>query len=400
VCSRVPPLGDCAGGGSMERVISGNEAVAYGALLSRVQVISAYPISPQTTIVETLSDFCANGSLKAEFIKVESEHSALACCVGAAHSGARAFTATSGQGLALMHEVLHWAAGARLPIVMANVNRAMSPPWTMWCDQGDSLSQRDTGWLQFYCESCQEILDSIIMAYRISEKVLLPSMVCLDGFFLSHTYEQVELPDIREVDQFLPPYSAQFKLDINDPHSFHGHFLPEIYMEHRIKLQEDMEKAKGVAKAVDKEFGLAFGRSYGTLEEYCAEDADILLVTSGTTTGTARVVVDEYREKGEKVGLLKIKMFRPFPTEDIRRILQRVKKVAVIDRSLSYGATGIFAQEIRSVLHYHGEGTSVFGFITGLGGRDVTPELIKEIVEHAKGKEFPERDVTWIGAMP
>ena len=165
----------------MERVISGNEAVAYGAMLSRVQVIPAYPISPQTTIVEALSDFCASGKLKADFVKVESEHSAMSCCIGAASAGARTFTATSAQGLALMHEVLHWAAGARLPIVMANVNRAMAAPWTMWCDQGDSLAQRDTGWLQFYCEDNQEVLDSIIMAYRISEKVLLPSWSAWTG---------------------------------------------------------------------------------------------------------------------------------------------------------------------------------------------------------------------------
>jgi pyruvate/2-oxoacid:ferredoxin oxidoreductase alpha subunit len=384
----------------MERVISGNEAVAYGAMLSRVQVISAYPISPQTTIVETLSDFCASGLLKADFVKVESEHSAMACCIGAASAGARAFTATSAQGLALMHEVLHWAAGARLPIVMANVNRAMSPPWTMWCDQGDSLSQRDTGWLQFYCEDNQEVLDSIIMAYRISEKVLLPCMVCLDGFILSHTYEQVEIPDIQEVDQYLPSYVPKFKLDVEDPYSFNAAFLPDIYMEQRVKMQQAMEEAKGVAKAADKEFGQAFGRSYGMMEEYFVEDADILLVTTGTITGTARVVVDEYRQKGEKIGLLKMKMFRPFPTEDVRQVFQKARKVAVVDRNISFGATGIFAQEIRSALHHHGEGTSVFGFIAGLGGRDVTPAILKEIVEYAKGKEAPEGDIAWIGVKP
>jgi pyruvate ferredoxin oxidoreductase alpha subunit len=384
----------------MERVISGNEAVAYGAMLSRVQVIPAYPISPQTTIVEALSDFCASGLLKADFVKVESEHSAMACCIGAASAGARTFTATSAQGLALMHEVLHWAAGARLPIVMANVNRAMSAPWTMWCDQGDSLAQRDTGWLQFYCEDNQEVLDSIIMAYRISEKVLLPSMVCLDGFILSHTYEQVEIPDIQEVDEYLPTYIPKFKLDVADPHSFNAAFLPDIYMEQRVKMQAAMEEAKSVAKTVDKEFGQAFGRSYGIMEEYFVEDADILLVTTGTVTGTARVVVDEYRKKGERVGLLKMKMFRPFPTEDVRRVLQQVKKVAVVDRNISFGATGIFAQEIRSALHHHGEGTSVFGFIAGLGGRDVTPAVLKEIVEFAKGKEAPEGDIAWIGVKP
>ncbi len=382
----------------MERVISGNEAVAYGAMLSRVQVIPAYPISPQTTIVETLSEFCAGGKLKADFVRVESEHSAMACCIGAASAGARTFTATSAQGLALMHEVLHWAAGSRLPIVMANVNRAMSAPWTMWCDQGDSLSQRDTGWLQFYCEDNQEVLDSIIMAYRISEQVLLPSMVCLDGFILSHTYEQVEIPDPKDVDRYLPGYAPQFKLDVEDPHSFNGAFLPDIYMEQRMKMQGDMEEAKRVAKEADRDFGKNFGRSYGIMEEYRAEDADLLLVTTGTITGTARVVVDEYRQKGEKVGLLKMKMFRPFPAEDVRRVLQRVRKVAVVDRNISFGSTGIFAQEIRSALHHHGEGTSVFGFIAGLGGRDVTPAVLKEVVEYTKGQEAPEGDIRWIGA--
>jgi pyruvate/2-oxoacid:ferredoxin oxidoreductase alpha subunit len=384
----------------MERVISGNEAVAYGAMLARVQVIPAYPISPQTTIVEALADFCASGKLKAEFVRVESEHSAMACCVGAASAGSRTFTATSAQGLALMHEVLHWAAGSRLPIVMANVNRAMSAPWTMWCDQGDSLAQRDTGWLQFYCEDNQEVLDTMIMAYRIAEKVLLPVMVCLDGFILSHTYEQVDIPDIRDVDRFLPPYEARYKLDVEFPCSFNGAFLPDVYMEQRMKIQEGMDEAKALSQEVDREYGKAFGRRYGVIEEYRNEDADILLVTSGTITGTARTVVDEYREKGERVGLLKMKMFRPFPTEEVRRTLQKVRKVAVVDRNISFGATGIFAQEIRSALHQHGEGTSVFGFIAGLGGRDVTPAVLKEIVEYTRGRETPEGDIAWMGAKP
>ncbi len=384
----------------MEQVISGNEAAAYGAMLARAQVIPAYPISPQTTIVETLSDFIAGGKLRADFVKVESEHSAMACCIGAASAGARTFTATSAQGLALMHELLHWAAGARLPIVMANVNRAMSPPWTMWCDQTDSLSQRDTGWLQFYCEDNQEVLDSILMAYRISEKVLLPSMVCLDGFILSHTYEQVDIPDRREVDGFLPPYEARFKLDVEDPRALNAPFLPDVYMEQRVKMQKAMEEAKGIVQEVDREFGRVFGRSYGIMEGYAAEDAEILLVTTGTVTGTARVVVDELREKGEKVGLLKMKMFRPFPADELRRILLPVRKVAVIDRNLSYGSTGIFAQEIRSTLQQHGEGTSVFGFVAGLGGRDITPALLKEVIDQVKGQEAPEEDVTWIGVKP
>ena len=384
----------------MERVISGNEAAAYGAMLARVQVIPAYPISPQTTIVETLSELIASGKLRADFVKVESEHSAMACCIGAASAGARTFTATSAQGLALMHELLHWAAGARLPIVMVNVNRAMSPPWTMWCDQTDSLSQRDTGWLQFYCEDNQEVLDSVLMAYRIAEKVLLPVMVCLDGFILSHTYEQVEIPSQREVDEFLPPYEGKFKLDVEDPRALNAPFLPDIYMEQRVKMQRAMEEAKGVALEVDRAFGKIFGRSYGILETYRAEQAEILLVTTGTVTGTARTVVDELREKGERVGLLKMKMFRPFPLEEVRRILQPVRKVAVIDRNLSFGSTGIFAQEIRSALHGHSEGTAVFGFVTGLGGRDIPPGLLKEIVSQVKGSEAPSGEILWMGVNP
>lgn len=383
----------------MEHVISGNEAVAYGAMLSRVQVIPAYPISPQTTIVETLADMCADGRLQANFIKVESEHSVMACCVGAASSGARAFTATSGQGLAYMHEVLHWAAGARLPIVMANVNRAMSPPWTMWTDQHDSLSQRDTAWLQFYCESNQEVLDTIIMAYRIAEKVQLPVMVCLDGFFLSHTYEQVEIPEPEKVDKFLPARNAKVKLDVEDPHSLNGHYLPEIYMEHRKKMHEAMHEAKSVAKSVDEEFGKIFGRNYGIMEPYRMDDADIVLVTSGTIAGTAKDVVDEYRENGENVGLLRMKMFRPFPAEDVQKLLKRVNKVAVVDRGISYGAAGIFAQEIRSVINQAEWRKSIFGFMAGLGGRDVIPDTFREIIEYTKNNEVPKQDVIWIGAM-
>ncbi len=246
----------------MEKVIVGNHAVSYGAMLSRVQLVAAYPISPQTTIIEELSELCASGQMKSEYIKVESEHSAMACCIGAASVGVRTFTATSAQGLALMHEELHWAAGARLPIVMVDVNRAMSPPWTMWCDQTDSLSQRDTGWLQFYCESNQEALDTIIQAYKISEEILLPSMVMLDGFILSHTYELVDIPNQETVDRFLPRFQAKYKLDIEDPHSFGGAFLPEIYFEQRYKMQEAMEKASKQIKEQYKKLKTEIGAQY------------------------------------------------------------------------------------------------------------------------------------------
>lgn len=277
----------------MKKVITGNYAVSYGAMVSRSQVIAAYPITPQTQIVELLSEFCADGRLDAKFIKVESEHSAMASCIGASATGARAFTATSAHGLALMHELLHWAALGRLPIVLANVNRAMGPGWSIWTDQNDSLSQRDTGWLQFYCESNQEVLDSVIQAFKIAEQVLLPTMLILDAFVLSHTQEPVDIPDQELVDRYLPPYDARYKLDTGDPHAFNALVMPSHYMELRYKMQKSMEEAVEVARQADEEFREVFGRSYGLVERYRLEDAEVVLVTSATITSTARVVVDE-----------------------------------------------------------------------------------------------------------
>lgn len=378
-----------------KRVITGNHAVSYGAMLSRVQVISAYPITPQTQVVELLSEFCANGSLNAKFIKVESEHSAMAALIGASSAGARAFTATSSHGLALMHEMLHWAAGARLPIVMANINRAMGPPWSVWTDQNDSLSQRDTGWMQLYCESNQEVLDSVICAYKVAEKVLLPAMLVLDAFVLSHTAEPVEIPHQALIDDYLPPYRPLYKLDVNDPRAFGGLAPPDLYMELRYQMQQAMEQAVSEWECADKEFYELFGRRYGLVEPYRLDDAELIVVTSATVTSTARVVIDELRAQGQKVGLLKIRLFRPFPAEGVRRALAGARKVAVIDRNISFGAGGIFAQEIKAALHNHLR-VPVFGFIAGLGGRDITPATIREIIHHAQTHSEPE-DLVWVG---
>lgn len=378
-----------------KKVITGNHAVSYGAMLSRVQVISAYPITPQTQVVELLSEFCANGTLKAKFIKVESEHSAMAALIGAAYAGARAFTATSAHGLALMHEMLHWTAGARLPIVMANINRAMGTPWSVWTDQNDSLSQRDTGWMQIYCESNQEVLDSVICAYKVAERVLLPAMLVLDAFVLSHTAEPVEIPDQELVDKYLPPYRPKYKLDVNEPHAFGGLTPPDFYMELRFKIQQAMEEAIKEWVHADAEFYGIFGRRYGLIEPYRLDDAELILVTSGTVTSTARVVIDELREKGKRVGLLKIRLFRPFPAEVIRQALSGARKVAVIDRNISFGAGGIFAQEIKASFHNHLK-LPVFGFIAGLGGRDITPETLHKIIAYAEARDEPE-DLIWIG---
>lgn len=383
----------------MKKVVTGNHAVSYGAQLARSQVIAAYPITPQTQIVELLSEFCASGKLNAKFIKVESEHSAMTACIAAAATGARTFTATSSQGLALMHEMLHWAAGARLPVVLANVNRAMGPGWSVWTDQNDSLSQRDVGWLQFYCESNQEVLDTVIQAFKIAEKVLLPVMVILDAFVLSHTSEAVDIPEQDLVDRFLPlpPVNLPYKLDIENSHSFGALTGPDHYYEIRYKIQKATEEAVQVAKEIDQEFQSILGRSYGIIEPYRCEDAKLILVTSGTITGTARVVVDSERIKGRKVGLLKIRMFRPFPIKELREILPRAQKIAVIDRNIGFGHSGIFCQEIKSALYGEPIQTPIFGFIIGIGGRDVTPKDIEEIVDYTFKSEKPDSMIIWRG---
>ncbi len=390
----------------MKKVIMGNHAVSWGVRLSRAEVIAAYPITPQTQVVEELSERCASGGLKARFIKVESEHSAMAACIGAASAGARTFTATSAQGLALMHELLHWAAGARLPVVMADINRAMAPGWTVWTDQNDSLSQRDTGWLQLYCESNQEVLDSTVQAFRIAELVDLPVMIVLDAFYLSHTYEPVDIPGQDEVDAFLPKRAARYRLDTADPRSFGALTTPAVYMEMRLRQQEAMEQALAVVDQVDAEWGERFGRRYGAIERYRTEGADLVLVTSGTVTSTARYVVDRLREKGEKVGLVKARLFRPFPTAALREALAGVPRVAVLDRNISPGHCGIFAEEIRAALYdlEPERRPAVHGYIVGLGGRDVRPETIVDCVDRTRaaareGGPVGREDV-WVGVRP
>ncbi|MBM3284335.1 MAG: pyruvate ferredoxin oxidoreductase [Candidatus Aminicenantes bacterium] len=381
----------------MKKVIMGNHALSWGAQLGRAQVIAAYPITPQTQVVELLSEMCASGSLDAKFIKVESEHSAMAACIGASLAGARTFTATSAQGLTLMHELLHWASGGRNPVVMGNINRAMAPGWSIWTDQNDSLSQRDTGWIQFYCSSNQEVLDTVIQAFRVSEALLIPSMVILDAFALSHTYEVVEIPDQAKVDSYLPPFNPPLRLTPSDPHAFGGLTSPEHYFELRYKLQKDMEKVPALVEETGREYEEMFGRTLGQVEDYRCEDAELIFVSSGTAGYTARVGVDELRKEGIKAGNLRIKLFRPFPFEKVRTILGKAKKVAVVDRNISYGHHGIFFQEVKSALYGYDHSVPVFGFITGLGGRDVTPATFKEIAGVALGRDKADEDIIWTG---
>ena len=381
----------------MRKVIMGNHALSYGAMLGRAQVIAAYPITPQTQVVELLSEMCADGTLKAKFIKVESEHSAMAACLGASLAGARTFTATSAQGLTLMHELLHWASGGRLPVVMGNINRAMAPGWSIWSDQNDSLSQRDTGWIQFYCSSNQEVLDTVIQAFRVSEKLHIPSMIILDAFTLSHTYEVVDIPDQAKVDEFLPPYKPQIRLTPEEPHAFGGLTSPDHYFELRYKLQKDMEKVPALVEKTGKEYQNLFGRYLGLVEEYYCQDANLIFVTSGTTGSTAKVAVDHLRQQGIKAGNLRIRVFRPFPFATIRSVLSRAKKVAVVDRNISYGHHGIFYQEVKSAFYGQNSHPPIFGFITGLGGRDITPSSLQEIADYTLEKDKPQEEITWIG---
>ena len=381
----------------MRKVIEGSHAVSEAVRLARVQVVSAYPITPQTHIVEALSEYIEDGSLNARYVNVESEHSAMASVIAASSTGVRTFTATSSQGLALMHELLHWASGGRLPIVMAEVNRALAPGWNIWMDQTDSLAQRDTGWIQFYCEDGQEVLDTTLMAFKLAESVNLPVMVVLDAFFLSHTFEPVDIPDQQTVDEFLPPFEPRISIDFENPCNLYQMAAPSHYMEMRYSTQQAMEMVQDRFQRVEEQFHEAFGRQYGPVEAVQCEDADVVLVMAGTAASTCRHVVSELRKKGEKAGLLKMKMFRPFPSETVREILKDVKKVAVVDRNFSFGASGIFAQELKAALCNCESRPKVFGYIAGLGGRDLTPETLEDIYYQTRQRSEPERESVWVG---
>jgi len=361
-----------------------NHIAGYAAKAARVRVVAAYPITPQTTVVEKIAEFVESGEMEAEYIRVESEHSAMAACIGAAAAGVRTFTATSAHGLALMHEALHWASGARLPIVMAVVNRAMGAPWSIWPDFSDSLSQRDTGWIQFYCADNQEVFDTIIQAYRLceDERVFLPAMVCLEGFLLSHTYMPVKIHDQDEIDAFLPPYKSGWTLDLNNPVSHANLVSPEWYMEFRYMIQEAMENAKRLIPEIDKEYGRRFGFQYGGLiDKYQCKDAELIICTMGTMGAEAKVAVDNLRKEGFNVGVARIRVYRPFPVEEIRKLAEQARMIATIDRHISFGMEGFLATEVKASLYHMEDKPLVAGFIAGLGGRDVTFKTIEGIAK-------------------
>jgi len=380
----------------MRELLTGNYAIAEAVRLCRVQLVAAYPITPQTPIYERLSNWESQGRLGGVMMRMESEHPAMAACISASLTGVRVFTATSSQGLALMHEMLHFASGNRAPIVMACVNRALAVPWAFGSDQTDTLSQRDTGWIQFYCEDNQEALDTVIQAYRVSEEVLLPSMVVIDGFFTSHFLEPVEVPDQSLVDQFLPPVDIPRRFDVEDPRYVANVVSPPQYFHFRQRSFRDMERAKAVIQEVDQGFKEVFGRGYGLIEAVDVEDAEVVLVTSGSIASTARVAIRSLRDRGERAGLLKIKTFRPFPSKEVRHVLRGVPKVAVVDRNISMGKEGIFCQELKAALYALDARPAVFGYIAGLGGTDVSPEVLEEIVIATLRKDEPEDVPVWI----
>lgn len=396
----------------MHIIENGNVAAALGVKLSRAQVIAAYPITPQTPLTERLSEIIEKGEMKAEYIPVESEHSALSVCIAASSTGARAFTATSANGLLYMHEQVHWAAGARLPIVMCVVNRAVGGPWNVWNDQQDSISQRDTGWMQLYCSDNQQIIDTTIKAFKLAERVSIPVMVCYDGYILSHTYMPFDVPSQEEVDSFLGEFKPDYILDPSEPANLNTVTLPDVrpdrngvlahgYMEIRYLLQEDLRKAIEEMKSIEDDFVDVFKRGGDPLiERHLCDDAEFIAVGMGSITYQLRPIADELRKEGIKVGVIGIRMYRPFPDREIAEALKNAKKIIVFEKALSYGYEGTLVTEIKSALYDNTEKNvsppEVKGLIAGIGGREIKTHDLKDHLKAAI-KDTTASDTNWIG---
>jgi pyruvate ferredoxin oxidoreductase alpha subunit len=373
-----------------QEILEGAMAVAHAVARCRPEVVAAYPITPQTHISEELSAIVANGELDAEFVKVESEFGAASVVLGASAAGVRAYTATSSQGLMLMAEVLWNIAGMRLPVVLACANRSISAPLSIWCDHQDAESIRDCGVIQLYAEDAQEACDQHVIAFKVAEdrRVLLPVMVNLDGFLLTHVFEPVELPDQALCDSFLGKFQALYKLDVDNPMSFGCFTEPDKCMEGRWMIHDAQLRSLGVIEEVSAEFAKRFGRSSGgLLEEYKSRDAETVLVAKGSICGTIKDVVDELREKGRKIGLVRLKTFRPFPKDALAKALRGAKQIAVVEKGGSFGAGGVVTPEVKDALYDTGLRVPVSGFCVQLGGREVTPDGIREIVDRVSKGE-------------
>ncbi|MDA8403168.1 MAG: pyruvate ferredoxin oxidoreductase [Desulfobacteraceae bacterium] len=394
----------------MHIIESGNVAAASGVKLAKVQVIAAYPITPQTPLTEKLSEFVDSGEMDAQYIPVESEHSALAVCIAASSAGTRAFTATSANGLLYMHEQLQWAAGARLPIVMCVVNRGIGAPWTVWNDHQDSISQRDTGWIQLYCCDHQQIIDTVLQAFYLAETVSVPVMVCYDGYILSHTYMPFDIPEQTDVDRFLPPFSPAYALDPKQPANLNTVTLPDVrpdvrgdvapgYMEIRHNLHMDMRAAITVAADIDRKFEDIFGRGGNPfIEPYRCDDADFVAICLGSLSYHLRDVVDILREEGIPVGVMGLRLYRPFPNQAVRNALSSRKAVIVFEKALSYGNQGALYGDIKSALYTADNRPIVHNYILGLGGREIkTHHLEKALRESCTAPDAIGDTPVWIG---
>ncbi len=369
---------------STKKGIEVSIAAADAAKLARVEVIAAYPITPQTHIVEHLSEIVANGELDAAYVNVESEHSAMSACVGASATGARTFTSTSSQGMELMHEILFIASAMRFPIVMAAVNRALSSPLSIWGDHSDIMAARDTGWIMLFCENGQEVVDSIILAFKIAEdrRVLLPVMVNLDGFSLSHVIEPIEFPAQEDVDRFLPPYEPLYTLHPDKPITMGAYGMPELYTEAKYAQEMALRNSKAVVKEVLDQFSKEFGRKYSIVETYNIEKADTVFMALGSINENIKTAIDSLKEEGKELGLVAPRLFRPFPAAELYDVLKDKKKIVVLERAMPAGATnGPLFNEIASLAITHGLNAQLENFILGLGGRDVEPEELMETYE-------------------
>jgi pyruvate ferredoxin oxidoreductase alpha subunit len=370
-------------------VVEGSYAVAHSAKICRPNVISAYPITPQTHIVENLSQFIADGEIpNCEYINVEAEFSAISALIGASAVGARTYSATTSQGLLLMHEALFNTSGMRLPVIMTVANRAVGAPINIWNDHQDAIAQRDTGWIQLYVEDVQEASDTLPQLYKIAEdnEIMLPGMVCMDGFILSHVYEPVVLLEQELTDNFLPPFQPENILDPEDPKTFGAFATPDTYEEFRYLQEQAMQKALPKIEAVAKEFEEVFGRFHGGLiEGYMLDDAEVVVVSMGSVLGTVKDVVDEYRAKGEKIGVLKVRSFRPFPKKQVCEALKNAHAVVVLDKNISIGTNeGALFIETKSCLYNSKVRVPVIGYTLGHGGRDIRMESIEKVIEETK----------------
>ncbi len=357
----------------MKTIATGNKAVAEAVKQAQPTVIAAYPITPQTQIIEQIAEYVASGKLKSRFIPVESEHSAMAACIGASVAGVRTFTATSSQGLLYMHEMTNWAAGARLPIVMANVNRAISPGWNIWAEHTDSMQERDTGWLQVYAGSVQEAYDATLMAFRIAEHedVLLPVMVNLDGFALSHISQPL---DPVEIGDFLPPMFLPHAIDTQNPAGYGVLTGPDDYFKFRWDIERSMRDSVKVIESVQEDYARRFGRCYGFTEDYCCDDANVVVISMGTLGKEAEVAIDMLRSEGIRAGSLRLRWLRPFPEINLEG-----REIVVIDRAYSFGFGGILATSIRSRIK-----RDLYSVIAGLGGQEVTYEDIADFIRQRR----------------